>query len=78
MQVIIPVRTNRRVSYIWSNPDKPIHYSVLENVYKAYREHYDNWRKEDKQKKYENNLQSKINDAIELLKANGFIIFKSV
>ncbi len=62
-------------SYIWTNPKRPIHYQELDNIYQEYKNTFDRYYHTYQEKKIKKNTQV-LQDAINLLKENGFIILK--
>lgn len=66
--------------YQFTNPTTPIHYLKLECIYKEYKDKVNTYNVRCKTKKEEESNSNKvaIQEAIQLLKANGFEIFKRV
>ena len=57
---------------------KPIHYQEFAKVYDVYRERCNVYSKRSSRKKKIGNLESNIQDAIQLLKDNGYTILKNI
>lgn len=66
--------------YIFSDPDKPIHYKVLQNVYASYHEKVKQYQKTIKENKSLRRSQEEIEikEAVKLLKSKGFEIYAPV
>lgn len=64
----ILIKTGRE-SYSWSKPKRPIHYTILDNVYSEYRNKVQEYYKVRKAK--EMKVGKEIADAINLLKESG-------
>lgn len=61
-------------SYIWTNPKRPIHYQELNNIYQEYKDTFDKYYQTYQEKKSQKT--NAIQEAINLLKENGFIIIR--
>ena len=57
--------------YVWSTPDKPIHYQVIQDIYDRYLKASNKYQKTYKEKKKN---PEEINKAIKLLKESNYII----
>lgn len=66
--------------YQFTNPTTPVHYLRLEGIYKEYQNKVNSYNLRCKNKKEEESNSNKvaIQEAIQLLKANGYEIFKRV
>jgi hypothetical protein len=58
--------------------ERPIHYQEFAKVYDVYRERCNVYSKRSSRRKKIGNLESNIQDAIQLLKTNGYTILKNV
>lgn len=69
----ILIKTGRE-SYSWSKPKRPIHYTILDNVYSEYRNKVQRYYQVKKAKEMQ--AGKEFTDAINLLKESGYIVLK--
>ncbi len=71
------VKRTEENTFIFTNPDIPIHYLALQSVYDSYKnrekEYSKNYTEKRKARKKQNN--ERISEAVKLLKENGYEIY---